>query len=230
VEEDDHFLPQRQALVAKAAQLLAVATDADFVPGAEWVATPHQNPELHEFYGLDPVVTKFGRKLSEILRHAPEKYGLVVRPDATVAVSELLAAPFWLEYLKRAPTLEELQQVVRVDKKSRFAFTEAGTRIRAQQGFSFEVDRDLVYERIHEPLEVCIHGTYQRHMASINEHGLKAMDRDASGLRGRDLPKHRTDAKRRHSALSQRRSADAWGQRCPQALLLPKGACSPGTT
>jgi len=188
VAEDDSFLPQRQDLIAKAAELLAAAVDDDFVSGDQWVVTPHQNPVLHEFYGLDPVVAKFGRKLSEILRHHPEKYGLAIHPDATVSVDELLAAPYWLTYLKRAPTLEDLQQVIKSDKKSRFAFTDNDRRVRAQQGFSFPVDRDLVYERIHEPLEVCIHGTYKRYLDSIQAEGLKVMDREdihcATGLPG----------------------------------------------
>ena len=74
--------------------------------------------------------------------------------------------------------LEKIVDTVH-DAKGRFAFVNEESRIRAQQGFSFKVNPELVYERLHTPQDVCIHGTYHRYMDAIMEKGLSVMGRTA---------------------------------------------------
>src|SRR5207253_556847 len=60
-------------------------------------------------------------------------------------------------------------QVVATNDKKRFAFSEDGRRIRANQGHSVEVE--LQYEPSVPP-EILYHGTADRFLASIQQNGL----------------------------------------------------------
>jgi len=104
--------------------------------------------------------------LSLILRHEPHRVGL--EPDAAgwVPVSELLEA---VNRHGVSLTLEQLKQVVATKDKKRFKFSEDGSRIRASQGHSIEVD--LQYES-QTPPELLYHGTPERFVASIRANGL----------------------------------------------------------
>ncbi|PWU12390.1 MAG: RNA 2'-phosphotransferase [Verrucomicrobia bacterium] len=104
--------------------------------------------------------------LSLILRHEPQRVGIRLEEAGWIPVGELLEA------VNRhgAPlTLEELKYVVATNDKKRFAFSEDGTRIRASQGHSVEVD--LQYEA-QPPPELLYHGTPERFVASIRANGL----------------------------------------------------------
>src|SRR4051812_24621747 len=83
---------------------------------------------------------RVSKYLSKHLRHEPEGLGLTLAPGGWVPVDELLAACA----RKHFPvTREELDEVVTTNDKQRFAFDETGTRIRANQGHSVEVDLQL---------------------------------------------------------------------------------------
>ena len=109
---------------------------------------------------------KTSKFLSLVLRHEPGRAG--VTPDAAgwVGVAELLEG---CARVGHSISREELEEVVRTSDKQRFALSEDGTRIRANQGHSVEVE--LGYDPAVPP-EVLWHGTAEQFVASIREQGL----------------------------------------------------------
>ena len=115
--------------------------------------------------------TQTSKFLSLILRHRPDKVGLTLDPDGWVDVDRLLAAMGEHGHrLERA----ELERVVAENNKKRFAFDPTGTRIRASQGHSLDVDLCL---EPRTPPDLLFHGTVARTLASISREGLRAMSR-----------------------------------------------------
>lgn len=111
-------------------------------------------------------LVRISKFLSLVLRHRPEKIGLVLDEEGWVSVDELLEACRQASLpLSRA----ELEEVVAQNDKVRFSFSVDGTHIRANQGHSIEVN--LGYEPI-EPPAYLFHGTAKRFLASIQEKGL----------------------------------------------------------
>jgi len=108
-------------------------------------------------------VSKF---LSLVLRHAPETIGLGLDEQGWASVEELIEA---CNRSGTPLTREELEHVVATSDKKRFAFSEDGLRIRANQGHSIKVD--LGFEP-REPPEVLYHGTARRVLESILKEGL----------------------------------------------------------
>ncbi|MEG0884053.1 MAG: RNA 2'-phosphotransferase, partial [Janthinobacterium sp.] len=69
--------------------------------------------------------------LSLILRHAPEKIGLALDPNGWADIAQLLAhAAQHGQHISR----EQLDDVVARDSKSRYAISDDGLRVRANQG------------------------------------------------------------------------------------------------
>lgn len=114
---------------------------------------------------MDASVVRASKFLSRVLRHEPGMIGLQLDAQGWAAIHELL--------LKAAPHLalseELLQVVVRTSDKQRFAISEDGLRIRANQGHSVSVQLGLAAQ---EPPEYLYHGTATRFLASILEQGL----------------------------------------------------------
>ena len=116
---------------------------------------------------------KVSKFLSYVLRHRPDEIGLVLDANGWAPVAELIerartgAPPVML-------TEELIRDVVRSNDKQRFALSEDGTRIRANQGHS--VDIDLSLEPV-QPPEVLFHGTATRFLEPIRQEGLKPMER-----------------------------------------------------
>jgi putative RNA 2'-phosphotransferase len=113
-------------------------------------------------------VSKF---LSKHLRHQPERIGLVLAPGGWVSVDDLLRA---CDQHRFPVTRDELSEVVERNDKKRFSFDETGTRIRANQGHSVEVDLQL--EPL-QPPDVLYHGTGQPSVPAIQKNGLLKMSR-----------------------------------------------------
>jgi putative RNA 2'-phosphotransferase len=113
-------------------------------------------------------VSKF---LSKHLRHTPADIGLTLGPGGWVAVDLLLAAAA----RHQCPiTRAELDEVVATSDKTRFAFDGTGTRIRANQGHSVEVDLQLEPA---DPPAVLYHGTAEPALPAILASGLLKMNR-----------------------------------------------------
>ncbi|GAB3223345.1 RNA 2'-phosphotransferase [Hymenobacter seoulensis] len=112
--------------------------------------------------------------LSLHLRHTPEALGLTLDSGGWVAVADLLAGANSNRRTGPLLTQELLEEVVRTNDKQRFAFDETGTRIRAQQGHSQEIDLELQPQ---EPPAVLYHGTVASALPAIWAQGLLKMKR-----------------------------------------------------
>ena len=116
-------------------------------------------------------LVKTSKFLSKYLRHRPEELGLVFMPGGWVEVDVLLAA----SARKGLPiSRAELEEVVARNDKRRFAFDEAGSLIRAQQGHSAPVDLELESA---VPPATLYHGTPKSNLQAILECGLRKMRR-----------------------------------------------------
>ncbi len=109
---------------------------------------------------------KISKFLSLVLRHQPEKIGLILDAAGWVSVSELMTAcqTHGLNF-----TFDELLEIVANNDKKRFAFNEDQTKIRANQGHSIEVK--LGYSASVPPA-ILYHGTATRNIDSILTQGL----------------------------------------------------------
>lgn len=112
---------------------------------------------------------KVSKYLSKHLRHQPERIGLTLDGAGWVEIGTLITAaaahgfPF---------TRDELDHVVAANDKKRFAVE--GTRIRASQGHSIDVDLALPAAI---PPPYLYHGTVARYLEAIRAEGLRPMNR-----------------------------------------------------
>ncbi|MFJ4690847.1 RNA 2'-phosphotransferase [Streptomyces sp. NPDC088766] len=112
---------------------------------------------------------KVSKYLSKHLRHQPERIGLTLDEAGWVEIEALISAaaahgfPF---------TRDELDHVVAANDKKRFAVE--GTRIRASQGHSIDVDLALPAAT---PPPYLYHGTVARYLEAIRTEGLRPMNR-----------------------------------------------------
>jgi len=109
--------------------------------------------------------------LSLVLRHKPETVGVTLDEAGWIDVDLLLDA---CARHGRPVTREQLDEIVRSSDKQRFALSEDGRRIRANQGHSVEVE--LGHERATPP-ELLYHGTPEKAVEAICREGLKKMQR-----------------------------------------------------
>ncbi|MEI9866318.1 MAG: RNA 2'-phosphotransferase [Limisphaerales bacterium] len=116
--------------------------------------------------------TKHASKfLSLVLRHEPERIGLKLGDAGWVGVTELLEA---MNRHGVALPLDQLKHVVATSDKKRFALSEDGSQIRANQGHSVEVDLQYLPKT---PPEILYHGTATRFLDGIRQDGLQRMER-----------------------------------------------------
>ncbi|HEY0071811.1 MAG TPA: RNA 2'-phosphotransferase [Chloroflexia bacterium] len=126
----------------------------------------------------DKRLVRVSKYLSKHLRHTPEVLDLTLEPGGWVPVDVLLDAC----HKRNFPiTREELEEVVARNNKQRFSFDATGTRIRANQGHSVEVDLQLVPV---EPPALLYHGTGSQTVAIIQREGLQRMSRHHVHLSG----------------------------------------------
>ncbi|MFJ9244278.1 RNA 2'-phosphotransferase [Streptomyces sp. NPDC101776] len=117
---------------------------------------------------------KVSKYLSKHLRHQPERIGLTLDEAGWVEIDTLIAACAAHGFRFNR---EELDHVVATNDKRRFAIE--GTRIRASQGHSIEVDLGLPPAT---PPPYLFHGTVARNLDAIRAEGLKPMNRHAVHL------------------------------------------------
>jgi putative RNA 2'-phosphotransferase len=115
---------------------------------------------------VDPGLVKLSKFMSLVLRHKPGEIGLALDENGWADVAELIARA----NLKGVRlTHSDLLTVVETNDKKRFALSEDGTRIRASQGHSVEVD--LALSPVEPPARL-FHGTASRFLESIRAQGL----------------------------------------------------------
>jgi putative RNA 2'-phosphotransferase len=112
---------------------------------------------------------KVSKYLSKHLRHQPERIGLTLDEAGWVEIDVLIAAATAHGFRL---TRDELDHVVAANDKQRFAID--GTRIRASQGHSIDVDLGLPPAT---PPPYLYHGTVGRYLDAIRAEGLRPMNR-----------------------------------------------------
>lgn len=113
---------------------------------------------------------RLSKYLSLILRHHPEVIGISLDAHGWADVDELILGIGQKKKFSR----EILEEIVRTDKKQRYSFNEDGTKIRANQGHSIQVDLEL---HPIKPPDVLWHGTAEKYTSSIEKTGLKPGNR-----------------------------------------------------
>lgn len=111
---------------------------------------------------------KKSRFLSRVLRHRPGDIGIVLDAQGWTQISELLVRA------NGRLTAEDLHRVVSENDKQRFAISDDGLKIRANQGHSVDVDLGLAPST---PPDRLFHGTADRFLASILQQGLTPRSR-----------------------------------------------------
>lgn len=115
-------------------------------------------------------VTK-SKFLSLVLRHQPELIGLILDESGWVEVDTLLRQ----SAIHGKPlTQDDLARLIATSDKQRFALSEDGKRIRANQGHSVQVNLGLVPQA---PPDHLFHGTATRFLDSIRAAGLQKQAR-----------------------------------------------------
>ena len=114
---------------------------------------------------------KLSRFLSLILRHKPEEIGLTLDNQGYLSVDELIEG---INNTGRVIDKRILDEILSSDNKQRYSYDSTGTKIRANQGHSIEVDVGLLEKT---PPATLYHGTSVKHIDDIMKHGLNKMTR-----------------------------------------------------
>ncbi|WP_421704899.1 RNA 2'-phosphotransferase [Aliiroseovarius sp.] len=113
--------------------------------------------------------------LSLLLRHKPEEIGLELDAEGWARINDILDK-------SRDPiTREQIDEIVATNPKQRIAVSDDGTRIRARQGHSRQVDLGLAPIA---PPERLYHGTARKNIGSIQTQGLVRGSRQHVHLSG----------------------------------------------
>lgn len=119
----------------------------------------------------DKARTNLSKFLSLVLRHHPDAIGIHLDQQGWTPIDALLTQ---CHAHGRDISRAMLDEIVQTNSKQRFAVSEDGLRIRANQGHS--VDVELGYEHATPP-EVLFHGTPADRIHSIRSQGLQRMKR-----------------------------------------------------
>ena len=112
-------------------------------------------------------LTKTSKFLSLVLRHKPEEIGVKLDTNGWTDIVDLCK--------KANIKWQDLKEIVEKNNKKRFEISNDGTKIRACQGHSVEVDLKLESK---VPPQFLYHGTSDRFIDSIKKEGLKVQNRN----------------------------------------------------
>ena len=116
-------------------------------------------------------LTTISKFMSLVLRHQPQHIGLALDAAGWAIIDDLLARA---ADAGRVITRDELNEVVATSDKRRFALSDDGLRVRANQGHSIDVELGLAPIA---PPEWLFHGTATRFVRSILQSGLERRSR-----------------------------------------------------
>lgn len=116
---------------------------------------------------MDRELVKLSRFLSLVLRHDPGSLGIALDGQGWADVDLLIGLA---QAAGRPLDRDRLLRIVAENDKQRFALSADGTRIRANQGHSVDIDLGLAPTA---PPERLFHGTAQSSVASIRANGLQ---------------------------------------------------------
>jgi putative RNA 2'-phosphotransferase len=117
--------------------------------------------------------TRTSKFISLILRHDPSAAGITLDSNGWAEIDALLTG---LASHGHKISREDLDAIVRDDAKQRYAISDDGRRIRANQGHSIEVELALALEELTPP-QFLYHGTATRFADAIRREGLRPMGR-----------------------------------------------------
>lgn len=120
---------------------------------------------------MDPRLISTSKFLSLVLRHRPETTGVELDDAGWVDLTDLVEGA--QRHGKRL-THELVIEVVHTNDKQRFALSDDGRRIRANQGHSIAIDLELTPT---PPPPQLFHGTAERNLSKIMDQGLLQMNR-----------------------------------------------------
>jgi len=120
---------------------------------------------------VPPRIVDLSKWLSWALRHDPTAAGITLDAAGWCDIDAVLAAA---ARAGRTMTMAELSQVVSTSDKKRFALSDGGHLIRANQGHSVPVELGLAPQA---PPHLLFHGTADRFVAAIRTEGLKRQAR-----------------------------------------------------
>jgi len=118
-------------------------------------------------------LVKISKFLSLVLRHRPEKIGVSLDSQGWLDIDVLIENS---NAQSTRLTRELILEVVANNDKKRFAISEDGKRIRANQGHSIETIELCLDARV--PPEVLYHGTITSFLPPIQKEGLLKMQRN----------------------------------------------------
>jgi len=116
---------------------------------------------------MDRKLIDTSKFMSYVLRHQPQAIGLHLDEQGWADVDELIKTA-----VSHNKTIDRalIEKVVATNDKKRFALSPDGTKIRANQGHSIQVDLGLT--AVNPPPHL-FHGTAMKFMESITKQGLK---------------------------------------------------------
>ena len=125
---------------------------------------------------VPPRVVRRSKRLSYVLRHAPQSVGVELDEGGWVDVDTLLSA---LAAHGEPMSRDDLHEVVATNDKQRLEWDRGTDRVRARQGHSLPVELGLAPT---PPPAVLFHGTPERNLASVLAGGLQRRGRHAVHL------------------------------------------------
>lgn len=123
---------------------------------------------------------EISKTMSWILRHGLIELGLQVDKKGRIDIDKLLN----LQQMKDLNTTKDIvKRIVETSDKKRFNMEDVDGKVMigANQGHNKEVgeliDNDILMEELKEPIDLCVHGTYNKFIDQIMKEGLKTMTR-----------------------------------------------------
>ncbi|MEO0917027.1 MAG: RNA 2'-phosphotransferase [Pseudomonadota bacterium] len=117
---------------------------------------------------MDKRLVKISKYLAKVLRHNPERIGLVLDAQGWAKVDDIIRLS------SNMMTRSQIEEVVAQNDKKRYALSEDGQFIRANQGHSISVDLQL---NPVTPPDILYHGTASKSLDGIRVGGLSKMAR-----------------------------------------------------
>lgn len=144
---------------------------------------------------LTPEEVRISKMMSKALRHRPETFGIVLDAHGWADVDALIKS---IQARGFAFDRTCMDRIVALNNKHRFAYNEDGTKIRASQGHTVDVDVEMPEAA---PPVLLYHGTLEKNGASIWNRGLLPMKRQYVHL-SPDIETARMVAERRKGAIA----------------------------
>jgi len=116
---------------------------------------------------------KTSKFIALVLRHTPEKFGVVLDSEGWTSTSDLIKVIN--ENQKTKVSLVDIEQLVDEDSKGRYSLSNDKKKIRANQGHSTD-KVDITFKQASPP-DILYHGTTTENLDGIYKSGLQKMSR-----------------------------------------------------